>query len=86
MDDGNYEGLTKLTNGKDETKKDDVSIIDTTTNTDTNNDTIHDNNNDDNNILSKRIGHGIQTTYGDRNGLQIINYSDDEESNQITFA
>ena len=84
LDDRNYEGLTKSTNGKDETKKVDVSITDTTTNNDTSNDTIPDN--DNNNISNERIDHGIQTTYDDRNRLQTINYSDDEESNQIMFA
>ena len=40
----------------------------------------------DNNLSNERIDHGIQTTYGDRNGLRIINYCDDEESNRITSA
>ena len=62
-----------------------MSITDATVDTDTSNDTINDNDNDnDNNRSNERIDHGIQTTYGDRNGLRIINYCDDEESNQIT--
>ena len=79
LDDRNYDGLTQSTNRKDETKrKDDVLItdvkIDLTVDADTNNDIIQDN---DNNISNERIDHDIQTTYGDRNGLRIINYCDD---------
>ena len=92
LDDQNYNSLTKSTNQKDETKKknDDVNDesitdakLDAVVDTDINNDTIHDN---DNNQSNERIDHGIQTTYSDRNGLCIINYCDDEESNRITPA
>ena len=95
LDDQNYDGLTKLTNRKDETKKknDDVNdvsiadaklhvVVDTDINN-TNNDTVHDN---DNNRSNERIDHDIQNTSGDRNGLLIINYCDDNESNRITPA
>ena len=82
LDNQNYDSLTKSTY-----RKDDVLITDATVDTDTSNDIINDNDNDsDNNRSNERIDHGIQTTYGDRNGLQIINDCDDEESNQITLA
>ena len=70
MDNLNYESLTKSAK-----RKDDV-FTDETTDTDksNDNDTINDNSND---ILNEKIDHGLQSTYGDRNGLQIINYGDD---------
>ena len=56
----------------DKSKLDEVINTDINTNDD---DNIHDN---DNNRSNERIEHGIQTTYGDRNGLQIINYCDED--------
>ena len=75
--DHNYEGLTKLTK-----RKEDVLLTDATGDTDTNsdNDTINDNDND---ISNGRIDHGLQSTYGDRNGLQI-NYGDDDHKIDIS--
>ena len=73
-------------------------ITDATVNTDTSsgNDTINDNDNDndnenendndndnDNNISNERIDHGLQSTYGDRNGLQI-NYGNDDHKIDIS--
>ena len=86
LDDRNYDSLTKSTKGKKETKNDlnDVSITDEVIDTNINlndDDNINDN---DNNRSNERIEHGIQTTYGDRNGLQIINYCDDDEPDRIT--
>ena len=78
LDDRNYEGLTKPTK-----RKDDVSITDATVETDPNDDMIHGN---DNNTSNERVEHGIQSTFGDRNGLHIINYSDDDESDRIILA
>ena len=45
------------------------------------NDTIHDS---DINTLNERINHDIQSTYGDRNGIQIINYGDDDQKIDIS--
>ena len=87
LDDQNYDSLTKSTKQKEETKKknddvNDVSVtdakLDKVDDTDINmndDDTIHDN---DNNQLNERTEHGIQTTYGDRNGLWIINYCNED--------
>ena len=71
--------MTKSTNRKD----DDVSIIDAPVDTDKSNDTINDNDND-NNRSNERIEHGIQTIYGDRNRLRIINYGDEERITSMT--
>ena len=62
----------------------DVSITDEVIDTDINlNDdaNIHDN---DNNRSNERIEHGIQTTFGDRNGLMIINYCDKDRITSLT--
>ena len=85
--------MTKSTKRTEETKKknddvNDVSVtdakLDAVDDTDMNmndDDTIHDNNN---NRSNERIEHGIQTTYGDRNGLRTINYCDENRITPIT--
>ena len=79
LDDRNYEGLTKSTK-----RKDGVLITDATVDTDTSsdNDIINDNDSD-NNTSNKRIDHGLQSIYGDRNGLQI-NYGDNNHKIDIS--
>ena len=78
LDNSNYESLTKS-----KKRKDDVLITDTTVNTNTSsdNDTINDS---ANNMSNKRNGHGLQSTYGDRNGLQQINYGDNDHKIDIS--
>ena len=76
LDDLTYKSLTKSTK-----RQDAVLITDTTADSDTSSDSdiINDN---DNNTSNERIDHGLQSTYGDRNGLQI-NYSDDNHKIDI---
>ena len=62
----------------------DVSITDEVIDTNINlndDDNINDN---DNNQSNERIEHGIQTTYGDKNGLRIIDYGDEERITSMT--
>ena len=86
LDNHNYEGLTKSTKRKGE-----VSITDATVDTDisSDNDTIDDDDDNHNNTSNERIDHGLQSTYGDRNELQI-KYGDDDHkidiSNQFVLA
>ena len=79
LDDLNYESLTESTKRKDSVSTD--KTADTNINSD--NDTVNDN---ANNILNERI----QSTSGDRNGLQTINYGDGNQkidlSNRIILA
>ena len=50
-----------------------MSITNATVDTDSDNDTIN-NNENDNNTLNERNKHGLQSTYGDMNGLQQIKW------------
>ena len=79
--------MTKSTKRKEENKKKNDDVNDMSI-TDSKLDAVDDtdiNMNDDNNIhgnnnnqSNERIEHGIQTTYGVRNGLRIINYCDED--------
>ena len=77
LDDLNYESLTKSTKRKYDVSTDETADTDTSSD----NNTTKDN---DNNTLNERIDHGLQSTYGDRKGLQIINYGDDNKKIDIS--
>ena len=75
LDDSNYESLTQSIKRKEKNMNDvlitDAATVDTEN--DTGSDTDIDNNND---ILISKVTwneHGLQSTYGDMNGLQQIN-------------
>ena len=81
-----YENLTQ-SNKRKEKRNDDVLVIDTTVDTNFDNDTTINNNINDNDNSNKNLTwnvHGFQSTYGDINGLQHINYGDVDHKIDIT--
>ena len=75
--------MTQSSKRKEKRNKD-VSDTNSTadTNIDTDTDTINDNNTSNQKVTWNE--HGLQSTYGDMNGLQQINYGDDDHKIDIS--
>ena len=82
LEDSNYDHLTQSTKSKDNKNMNDVSIADATV--DNKNDTNIDTDNDTS--IKKIIwdDHSLQSTHGNLNGIQQINYGDDDHKTDVS--
>ena len=88
LNNSNYERLTQSIKRKDKKNTNDASVIDATVQLDNKNDTDSDTIIDtDNDTLIKKVAlndHGPQSNYGDVNGIQLINYGDDNDKTDVS--